>query len=61
MIFGTQVASGTSKIDDKNVLTISRNTGQIELYPISNAYNFQSFVTKVSKYETQCYNVKLGS
>jgi len=61
LIFGTHISSSTSTSDDKNVLSISRSTGQIELNPISTSYDFQSFVTKAPNYETQCYNVKLGT
>jgi len=61
LLIGTHSPYGTSTSDDKNVLTIDRNSGQIELNPISTTYNFQSFVTNAPNYETQCYNVKLGS
>ncbi len=61
LLIGAHSPYGTSTSDDKNVLTIDRNSGQIELNPISTTYNFQSFVTNAPNYETQCYNVKLGS
>lgn len=61
LYIGTHISSGTNLSDDRNVLTMHRSSGQIELTPISTAYNFQSFVTKAPNYETQCYNVKLGS
>lgn len=61
LILGTHISSSTSTSDDRSVLTLNRSTGQIELNPISTSYNFQSFVTKAPNYETQCYNVKLGS
>jgi hypothetical protein len=60
-IIGTHTASGTNIAHDKNVFVMDRGTGQIELNPISTAYNFQSFVTKAPNLETQCYNVKLGT
>ncbi len=51
----------TSTSDDKNILVMWTNNGHIDFYPQGTAYNHQTFITHPNNYETQCYNVKLGS
>ncbi|HKK41281.1 MAG TPA: tail fiber domain-containing protein [Bacteroidales bacterium] len=57
---GVHHSENSLKSSDNNILTIHRDSGDIEFTPTGPAYEFKSFVTHAPNYETRCYAVDLS-